>query len=207
MKSYPSIPLAGDFAHPWFVFDKLDGSNVRAEWSPKRGFYKFGSRTQLLTPDQAPLWPVVARLQGLEARLRPSLEKLRAERAVCFFEWVGPHSFAGSHSDPAEAMGLFLLDVDVYKRGRLDPPSVMDLAARSGVPTPALLHTGRIDQDFLQAVRESRWPGVTFEGVVGKGPLDRTAGGPRMFKCKSHAWLARLKQHCGDDEALFQRLA
>ena len=102
---------------PRGIFDKLDGSNLRAEWTPKRGFYKFGSRTQLLTPDQAPLWPAQERLVALEKRLRPSLEKLRTERAVCFFEWAGPNSFAGSHPDALDQMDLFLLDVDVFKMG------------------------------------------------------------------------------------------
>lgn len=62
MKTYPSISTQVDFSLSYCVFDKLDGSNLRAEWSPKRGFYKFGSRTQLLTPDQATLWPAQDRL-------------------------------------------------------------------------------------------------------------------------------------------------
>jgi len=45
MKSYPSIPGKHTNGIPLTVFDKLDGSNIRAEWSKKRGFYKFGTRT------------------------------------------------------------------------------------------------------------------------------------------------------------------
>ena len=53
MKSYRSIPFANKIPEneTFYVFDKLDGSNIRAEWNPKKGFYKFGSRSQLLTPD------------------------------------------------------------------------------------------------------------------------------------------------------------
>jgi hypothetical protein len=43
MKTYPSISrdIVGQ---PIYAFDKLDGSNIRAEWSKKNGFHKFGSR-------------------------------------------------------------------------------------------------------------------------------------------------------------------
>lgn len=207
MKAYPSVSTAVDLSLHYCVFDKLDGSNLRAEWTPKRGFYKFGSRTQLLTPDQAPLWPAQARITALEARLRPALSRLKADRVVCFFEWFGPQSFAGSHPDPADAMDLALLDVDVFKQGRLPPDAVVALAADAGVRTPTLLHRGRIDDGFLQDVRQGRLPGVTFEGVVGKSQaIDRREGGPLMFKHKAQAWLDRLREACGEDEALFQRL-
>lgn len=207
MKTYPSISTSVDFSLTYCIFDKLDGSNLRAEWTPKRGFYKFGSRTQLLTPDQAPLWPAQERLVALEKRLRPSLEKLRTERAVCFFEWAGPNSFAGSHPDALDQMDLFLLDVDVFKKGRLAPETTLALANESGVSAPALLHRGKIDAEFLQAVRLGQLPGVTFEGIIGKSVNCLSQeGGPAMFKHKSQAWLDKLRQFCGDDDALFHRL-
>ena len=52
MKSYPTIPRQNRRLNYAYVFDKLDGSNIRAEWNPKKGFYKFGSRTRLLGTDQ-----------------------------------------------------------------------------------------------------------------------------------------------------------
>jgi len=207
MKSYPSISTHVDMSLRYCVFDKVDGSNLRAEWTPKRGFYKFGSRTQLLTPDQASLWPAHQRLLDLEPQLHGSLAKLSSDRVVCFFEWAGPSSFAGSHADTSDAMHLYLLDVDVFKRGRLAPLRLLELAAKADVQTPALLHEGRVDQCFLEHVRQGTLPGVTLEGVIGKS-IDcfATEGGPRMFKHTSQAWLDRLRQVCGSDEALFQRL-
>lgn len=207
MKAYPSISTQVDFSLPYWIFDKIDGSNLRAEFSSKRGFYKFGSRTQLLTPDQEALWPAAARIESLEAQVRPVIERLRAPRVVCFFEWAGPNSFAGSHTDPAQAMELFLLDVDVYQKGRLAPEQVLALANEAGIATPALLHKGRIDADFLDLVRKGLVDGMGQEGIVGKGPVLRSVGGPCMFKHKRESWLERLKQRCGDDEALFRQLA
>jgi hypothetical protein len=35
----------------FYVFDKLDGSNIRSEWNRKRGFDKYGTRARLLGVD------------------------------------------------------------------------------------------------------------------------------------------------------------
>lgn len=206
MKSYPSISTDVDFSVSYHMFDKLDGSNIRAEWSPKRGFYKFGSRTQLLTPDQKPLWPVVERIMSLDNALGSALLKIKAERAVCFFEWHGPSSFAGRHIDSPDDMDIALLDVSVYKKGLLLPGAVLALAKEAGVKTPKLLHVGKIDQGFLDDIRQGRLSGVSFEGVIGKGPFDQTQGGPVMFKHKSQAWYDRLKEFCAGDTQMFERL-
>lgn len=49
MKDYPSIPGSSKAPQlPCIAFKKYDGSNIRAEWSKKRGWYKFGTRTQLI---------------------------------------------------------------------------------------------------------------------------------------------------------------
>jgi hypothetical protein len=56
MKDYPSIPAAGFLlarstgwpGRPFVAFDKLDGSNIRAEWDRKKGWGLFGSRKRLL---------------------------------------------------------------------------------------------------------------------------------------------------------------
>ena len=49
MKSYSSIEYFGEhWGIPIIAFDKMDGSNLRFEWSKKRGFYKFGSRNVMI---------------------------------------------------------------------------------------------------------------------------------------------------------------
>ena len=50
MKSYPKIQYfnQGLFGENIYAFDKLDGSNIRAEWNPKRGWYKFGTRNNMI---------------------------------------------------------------------------------------------------------------------------------------------------------------
>lgn len=207
MKTYPSISAQVEMSRTYWVFDKLDGSNIRAEWSKKRGFYKFGSRTQLLVPDQAMLWPAVDRIHVLsENGLDAALRKLRVERVMCFFEWFGPRSFAGRHFDETQDMRLALLDLAPHKAGFMAPADVCSLADKARVPMPALLHVGRVDQDLLDKVRLGALPGMSFEGVVGKAAPDRKRGPLLAFKYKSQAWLDRLRRECGDDQELFNRL-
>ena len=206
MKSYPSISTDVDFSLPYYVFDKLDGSNVRAQWSPKNGFYKFGTRHQLLDESHALLGAAASRMKLLETPMDKSLRALHSEQVVCFFEWVGPRSFAGRHWDHESDMRLVLLDVDVYKKGRLAPKEVLKLADQSQIETPDLLHTGKISKQFLDNVRSGCLAGVTSEGVIGKGPIQTKKGGPVMFKWKTQEWFDRLKSFCNDDPALFEQL-
>lgn len=205
MKSYPSISTSIDFSKSYHVFDKLDGSNIRAEWAPKKGFSKFGSRTQLLLPEQTVLYPAIEHFkekysEELEVRFR----KEKFERAVVFYEWLGPNSFAGSHPDPVEDMDSVIIDIAVYKKGILPPDKFLNVLA--GLDHAPLLMEGKISEEVFQSVRNSTLPGMTFEGVIVKGEFQQKEGGPIMGKIKSNAWLNKLKEYCGGDDALYQRL-
>ena len=52
MKIYPIISREIHRNIPIYAFDKLDGSNIRVEWAPKKKFCKFGSRNRLIGTDQ-----------------------------------------------------------------------------------------------------------------------------------------------------------
>ena len=135
MKAYPSIDFTFDTNTIYHFFDKLDGSNIRAEWSPKQGFNKFGSRTQLLTESQEKLYPAIEAFKNKYAdALQTRLEKTKAERAIVFFEWYGPNSFAGSHPDPVSEMTPTVIDIGLFKRGILPPEQFLSLM--DGLETP-----------------------------------------------------------------------
>jgi len=75
-----------------------------------------------------------------------------------------------------------------------------------GLDTAKLLYKGRADEEFRHSVWHSTLEGMTYEGVIGKGPFSQKDGGPTMFKIKSNAWRDRLKEMCNGDEALYNRL-
>lgn len=204
MKSYPSITTSIDFSKVHYLFDKLDGSNIRAEWSPKKGFYKFGSRTQLLVPEQAALYPSIEIIQNKFAdEIGRRCTKAKFERAVCFFEYLGPSSFAGSHSDPGADMDAVLIDVDVYKKGLMGPRQFVEFT--DGMHVPLMLYRGKISEDLFHEIRESRTAGITFEGVIGKSE-EKGKNGHDMFKIKTYNWLNKLREYCNGDEELYSRL-
>lgn len=203
MKQYPTISKQVQNT-PIIAFDKLDGSNIRAEWTRKNGFAKFGRRHGLLDHTN----PILLRapeliLNTYGEELARIFRAQRWEKAVAFFEFYGPSSFAGLHEE-GEQQVVTLIDVDVYKKGMLEPRSFLKLF-RDSVPIPDVVHEGKANSDFVRAVQDGTHPGVTFEGVVCKGA--RIKNRPVMFKVKSRAWLDRLKVHCKGDEELFQKLA
>lgn len=194
MKSYPSIPRSTgqDFrefrAH---VFDKLDGNNLRFEWSRKAGWYKAGTKRRLFD-ETDPL--VGAALPLFRATLADDIEKViraqRWERAVIFAEYWGAGSVAGMH-DPTDEMKLTLFDVAPHKADLLAPRRFLKLFGHLEVP--AYLGEIRWTRDFVQRVRDGAIEGITFEGVVGKGDRQVRA------KAKTQAWIDRVRAVYGEE--------
>lgn len=189
---------------PVYAFDKLDGSNIRVEWTPKNGFHKFGTRTRLLDPGEEPLGEAVELFHAKHAdALHRVLKKLRTPRVVLFCEFHGDASFAGNHASEPHRLTFF--DASVYKKGFLPPNEFVNVFA-DHVPTADMLYHGKPNRDFLTLVRSGTLPGMTFEGVVCKS-VEVRKGRLVYFKVKNEAWLEALRMVCGDDNAKFERLA
>ena len=185
------------------AFDKLDGSNIRAEWTRKNGFNKFGTRRRLLDVSEPVLGEAIPLFQEKYAEALDAIfRKARMQKATAFFEFHGEHSFAGHHEEETHDVTLF--DIHNYKQGLLTGGEFLKLVGNK-VETVPVIWQGKVNSDFIREVKESTLEGMTFEGVVCKGKLDNR-NRPNNFKIKSEAWLHRLKDKCGDDEALFERL-
>jgi hypothetical protein len=204
MKSYPSIPSnPKKLDREYIVFDKLDGSNIRAEWSKKRGFYKFGSRNQLLSEEQTILYPSIDLIkEKYEESIRQSFINYGVDRGICFFEYFGLNSFAGSHTDPVDEMNIVIIDVNPYKKGIIPPEEFLDFT--QGMDIPNVVLEGKLTPEIINDIRNGRLDGMTsIEGVVAKAKGIRHNG---MVKIKTYQWLDKLKTFCNNDEKLFNRL-
>lgn len=200
MKQYPSIPGKITKTNVW-AFDKLDGSNIRAEWSRKKGFYKFGSRNRLIDENDLQFGEAVHLIEQQQDVLEAIFQKHGWERTVAFFEYWGENSFAGSHED--EDHKVTLIDVNVYKRGMIEPQQFVQMFG-DRVEIPNVLHKGVINEQLITDVKNGTLDGMTFEGIVCKF---KHKNAMKMFKVKNREWINKLKDKCDGNDALFRRLA
>jgi len=203
MKTYPSIDkriCPGKFL---FAFDKLDGSNVRVEWTRKKGFTKFGRRNGLLddsNPHLSESKDLI--LENYGDDLSRIFKDERYEKATAFFEFHGPNSFAGNHIDEDHVVTLF--DVDIYRKGLLEPKEFVKLFGDLDIPK--ILHTGPVSTELIDSIKDGTLEGMTFEGVVFKGSWDKKSGRPLMFKVKNMKWIEKLREYCDGNQDLYKRL-
>ena len=190
MKSYPSIPTLykhrDAIGKDIYFFDKLDGSNIRVEWTPKLGFNKFGSRKQLISDDQ----PILKRSIEIistkyESQLHERFLDSKIEKATLFFEFLGSKSHNGFHYDD-DKFDAVLFDIDIYKKGLMQPVRFIEFT--DGLQIPSLLHVGELTDDIFFSVRRGELTGMTHEGVVAKYAYGHHV---KMFKIKSLHWLMR----------------
>ncbi len=203
MKQYPKITHQFDVHKYLYCFDKLDGSNIRAEWSKKRGFYKFGTKKRLLD-ESDPLFGEAKQLiiDKYQDDMAMVFKENRIRRSVCFFEFLGENSFAGLHSKD-DKHDVVLFDVTFHPRGLIEP---RDFIRKFGhLHIPKLLHQGKINATFINSVRNGTLPNMTFEGVICKGKYV-SPGLPQMFKIKNQKWVDKVKERYYNNKKLLDEI-
>jgi hypothetical protein len=203
MKEYPSLKREL-VRKKVYAFDKLDGSQIRAEWEKKKKFWKFGTRKQMMDETHPNFGQAVELIRNkYERSLSDIFVKERFQKVMCFFEFRGEHSFAGRHEDEPHDVTLF--DVRVHKKGIMLPKDFLKLVGDLDIPR--MLYYGNANELLVEAVRNGTLEGMTFEGVVCKAQEYHTPGIPLMFKLKSQAWLSKLKEYCKGDDNLYKILS
>jgi hypothetical protein len=200
MKHYPSIPrLNGNWKLKfpkelnYVIFDKIDGSNIRAEWTAKNGLHKFGSRKVLIDESHEFLGESIQLIKNKYSEgLDEIFRKQRYLSVICFFEFYGPNSFAGQHEN--EKHDVVLIDVNPYKKGILDPNEFVKTYGRLGIPY--VIGRQHYNEELRRMVEDGNVEGMTFEGVVGKAIHKNQHV---MFKLKSNAWIQKVKSKYGDN--------
>lgn len=199
MKDYPSIRSSVGQSFREFhgyIFDKLDGSNIRFEWSKKQGWYKFGSRTRLLDESDPHLGSAIPIfMETLSEPLAKIFTDARYERCMAFAEFWGAKSFAGLH-ESADPKFITLFDIAPYKKGILGPREF--LKTYGHLEIAPFLGEMKWTRGFVDRVRAGEIEGITFEGVVGK-----TGEGHHllMAKAKTQAWINAVRAKYSEADA------
>ena len=89
---------------------------------------------------------------------------------------------------------MILFDVNVHKKGILDPKTFLKLFGHLHIPE--LVYEGNLNEPFIQAVRENKLDIKLNEGVVCKGGSGHNLW---MAKIKTWEYLEKLKSRKGDD--------
>lgn len=189
---------------PCIAFYKYDGSNIRVEWSRKTGWSKFGSRHRLLDETDPELNQAIPTFME---QLAPDLEEIfrsdkrfREARVVTVFsEFFGPNSFAGRHlpDDPKEVV---LIDVNIHKKGLMSPRDFVKTF--NHIRSARVIYEGNFTNQFIRDIIAGEYPVV--EGIVAKGtyPNKKAPHNIWMAKCKTAAWMERLKNLADEIPAL-----
>lgn len=200
MKQYPKIPHfnEGIFDRECYAFEKYDGSNFRAEWGIKRGWYKFGTRN-VMVDKNTPIYNEAIEVflnkygEDLDTLFRSKYKKV--ENFVVFSEFFGKNSFAGKHIED-ESKDIILFDVNQYKKGFLSPTEFVNTFGHLDIPK--IIYKGPYDEDLIKDVKENKYN--LSEGVVCKGTFKTKKDGEQiwMSKIKCSSWLDKVKLMYGD---------
>lgn len=201
MKEYPSIPkvLEEFVGRECVAFKKEDGSQIRISWHKNRGWYKWGTRTRLFDStdknfgDAIPIFEK-SHAELLEKAIKDNYSK--AESAIAFMEYCGPHSFAGLHdpgilhvenNNPKE---LILFDINIHKRGFVSPADFV--SQFSHIRSAEVVYQGKLTEGFIKDVRDGKYSVV--EGVVCKGGEFHKIW---MAKIKTWEYLKKIQKFFG----------
>lgn len=199
MKHFPSIKHCSEPMPSCYAFIKYDGSNIRSEWSKKQGWYKFGSRWQLLgDPKLTPAIELFKNKYGDDLHKVFTTSKLfrNVDRVVVYSEWFGAKSFAGQHVDD-DPKDIVLFDVNPMKKGFIGPKEFLDEFGHLKIAE--LVYQGDMTDEFINDVRtdkvvyKSKYEIATEvpEGLICKG-----GQGHKLWMCKikHQSYLQELKR-------------
>lgn len=189
MKDYGSIPklLTEYIDRECIAFRKYDGSQIRSEWTRKKGWHKWATRGHLFDETDKTFGCAIKAFEPQADLVAKAIvdNYPKVESAIVFMEFVGPHSFAGIH-DPAvlqvennDPKELVLFDVNIHKRGLVSPK---DFVKNFGHTRSAeVMYEGKLTEEFIKNIREGKLS--VNEGVVCKG-----GEGHKIWMCKVKTW-------------------
>jgi hypothetical protein len=209
MKTYPSINyynkgIYGSIVH---VFDKLDGSNIRCEWSKKSGWYKFGTRNCLIDEKHEQFG------EGITIFLNKYADELHnifrkekifrnTDKCMVFCEFLGDNSFAGWHN-PNDKKDVVLFDIWQFKKGFVAPSDFVEIIS-SNLHTAEFLGKFEYNDELISKIQNNQFGNFPLkEGIICKGFLNKKGqDNVWMTKIKTKEWLTQVKNKLGDKALL-----
>ena len=207
MKAYRSIEKYNEdyFGKHVFGFDKIDGSNFRAEWNKKLskksrftyGFGKFGTRGETIKNADNPYTEGVNIFMDKYAiELDKIFNDNKLFRGIdtitVYGEFYGPNSFAGQHVWD-EDHDVIIYDMFLYKKDFVKPADFISIFGHLDIPQ--LHYKCLFDQLTLWSVQFNDIDMGLKEGIVFKGVEE---GKVFMFKVKTDEWLHKVRTLYGD---------
>lgn len=208
MKSYPSIPYwkAGHFGEPVYVFEKLDGVQIRVKWTRKKGWDGFGSKAQSIDYDThlSSVRDIFLNIHGEELPRLFKSEFPRIQQITVFGEFWSPSSFVGVIPREAKEKYVTIFDVvldedfllprDFSKAFSGDCYRYAQCFGRFNYNKQLVEDIGNWEPEqdiFGQAYVPLQ---LLFEGVVCKG-IQRVRGSNQIWqaKCKTYRWLDAVR--------------
>ena len=203
MKQYPKILhyTKGPFGQNCYAFYKHDGSNFRAEWSKKRGWYKYGTRN-VMVDKNTPLFGDAIEIfldkygEDIDNIFRKKYKSV--DSFVVFAEFFGENSFAGKHVDE-DKKDMILFDVNQYKKGFISPDEFVGNFGNLDIPK--VIYKGIYNHELIKSVKENILE--LEEGLVCKGTY-KTKGKDViwMSKIKTNEWIRKVKEIYGEKALL-----
>jgi hypothetical protein len=201
MKSYHSIQRYNEehLGKSIFSFEKIDGSNFRAEWDRKlskkssftMGFSKFGTRREMIHKNS----PFIEAVGIFENKYTEGLDKIFREektfrgvdRITVYGEFFGENSFAGRH-DWEEDHDVIIFDVFLYKKDYLPPADFLKIFGSFDIPF--LEYSGILTPEYIKEVENGDGEGRVYKGTDN--------GKVFMGKIKTKKWLDKVKSLYGE---------
>jgi len=209
LKTYHSIEKYKPdyFGKYIYAFDKIDGSNFRAEWNRKlskktrftNGFGKFGTKGETIKTQRNPFYKAI---EIFQEKFSEDLDRIFCEdktfRGVdditVYGEFFGSKSFAGMH-DWNEDHDIKIFDIWLYKKDFIVPSDFLKIFGDLDICK--LIYQGEFTPNFLKLIEDNMFQ--LNEGVVCKGVEEQKL---YMFKIKTNKWLNLVRQLYGEKRAL-----
>jgi len=196
MKTYPHIDGPSKAPKkPCIAFEKYDGSNLRFEWSKKRGFYKFGTKNRLFDESDPDYGTAIQLFNDTLADFVVDIVTANfkgIQKFIAYAEFLGERSFAGQHH-PDDLKFLKLFDVNIHQKGFIPPNKFVKFCCNKGNDHVArVIYEGNLNHDFINKVRDGEFD--VFEGVVCKGMTGKSIHTLWMTKIKTNAYRKKLEE-------------